>query len=58
MVCFSVMEQIRSGEFLHNAMQKEKEEERKVRKRKKEHNVLPCDRNIPSKFYIYLLYIS
>ena len=52
------MEQIRSGELLHKATQKKKEEKRKLKKLNKEHNVSPRDRNINSKFYIYLLHIS
>jgi len=35
MVFFSVMVQIRSGELLHKAMLKQKEEKRKLRKLKK-----------------------
>ena len=46
------MEQIRSGEFLHNAMQKKQEEKRKL---KKEHKFHPRDRNIESKFFIFTL---
>ena len=36
MILFSVMEQIRSGEMLHKALQKKKEEKRKLQKLKKE----------------------
>ena len=52
MVQFSVMEQIRSGELLHKPTQKKKEEKKKLRKLKKEHNVSPRDINISSKFYM------
>ena len=50
------MEQIRSGELLHKAMLKQKEEKRKLRKLKKEQTFDPRDRNIESK-YIYILSI-
>ena len=53
------MEQIRSGELLHKATQKKKEEKRKLKKLNKEHNVSPRDRNINSKFYIiYFIFLS
>ena len=55
---FSVMEQIRSGELLHKATQKKKAEKTKLKKLNMEQNVSPLDRNIYSKFYIWLLYIS
>ena len=51
------MEQIRSGELLHKATIKQKEEKRKLRKLKKEQTFDPHDRNIESK-YIYYPYIS
>ena len=44
------MEQIRSGELLHKAMLKEKEEKRKLRKLKKEQTFDLHDRNIKSKY--------
>jgi len=50
------MEQIRSGELLHKAMLKQKEEKRKLRKLKKEQTFDPRDRNIESK-YIYTIHI-
>ena len=50
------MEQIRSGELLHKAILKQKEEKRKLRKLKKEQTFDPHDRNIESK-YIYTIYI-
>ena len=50
------MEQIRSGELLHKAILKQKEEKRKLRKLKKEQTFDPHDRNIESK-YIYILSI-
>ena len=58
MVVFSVMELIRSGELLHKATQKKKAEKTKLKKLNMEQNVSPLDRNIYSKFYIWLLYIS
>ena len=52
------MEQIRSGELLHKAILKQKEEKRKLRKLKKEQTFHPHDRNIESKYvYIYILTI-
>ena len=50
------MEQIRSGELLHKAMLKQKEEKRKIWKLKKEHTVDPYNRNIERK-YIYTNHI-
>ena len=52
---FIVMEQIRSGELLHFAMQKKQEEKRKLKKLKEEQKPHPRDRNIESKFFIYIL---
>jgi len=56
------MEQIRSGELLHKAMLKQKEEKRKLRKLKKEQTFDPHDRNIESKYmytnHIFLLLSS
>ena len=53
------MEQIRSGELLHNAMQKQKEEKRKLRKLKMEQKIDPHDRNIESKYmYTNLIFLS
>ena len=50
------MEQIRSGELLHKATIKQKEEKRKLQKLKKEQTLDPHDRNIESK-YIYTIHI-
>ena len=57
-VVFSVMELIRSGELLHKATQKKKAEKTKLKRLNTEQNVSLHDRNIYSKFYIWLLYIS
>ena len=50
------MEQIRSGELLHKAILRQKEEKRKLRKLKKEQTFDSHDRNIESK-YIYTIHI-
>ena len=50
------MEQIRSGELLHKAILRQKEEKRKLRKLKKEQNFDAHDGNIDSK-YVYMDHI-
>ena len=55
------MEQIRSGELLHKAILKQKEEKKKLRKLKKAQTFDPHDRNLESKYILsryFLAYFS
>ena len=54
---FSVIEQIRSGELLHKAIQRQQEEKRKLQKLNKEQTFDSYDRNIESE-YMYTDHIS